>query len=44
MVSTSRFIGGLSGGWLLGLGLSHATQAADTPAPAERMNPDASVG
>jgi hypothetical protein len=43
MVSTSRFISGLAGGCLLGLGLSIATQAAETPPAAERMNPDASA-
>ena len=33
-----------SGVWLLvGLGLSNATQAAETPPAAERMNPDASA-
>jgi Cu/Ag efflux protein CusF len=43
MVSIPKIIGVLSCGFVLGLGLSTVTQAAETSLAAERMKPDASA-
>ena len=43
MVSILKIVGVLSCGFVLGLGLSTVSQAAEKPPAAERMKPDASA-